>query len=292
MEPNFWRGKRVFVTGHTGFKGRWLITWLGMLGAEVSGYSLPHRVEHSRGVETAVARNTDIVIHMAAQAIVSKGYDDPLGTFETNTKGTYNILDEVTRWPRVKAVLVVTSDKADTSDTDPYTVSKRAASDIATCYRESYGFPVAEARAGNVIGGGDWSENRLIPDIMRAKEADKHIPTLLKLRQPESIRPWQHVLDCLNGYLTVIERLWETDKAAKIWHVGPLECSTTAAEIVSFFNCPCVIEMKEETFRERKILNIATDFVPKLNTRQALGWTKIEYAGASMESEIERYMKL
>ena len=264
MNPEFWRGKRVFVTGHTGFKGSWLCLWLHRLGAQVHGYALPPptdpclfdlaRVDHL--VETITgdvrdqaatqaalaAAQPDIVIHMAAQTLVRPSYDDPATTFSTNVMGVVNVLDAVRLTPSVRAVVVVTSDKcyfneewvwgyredARLGGHDPYSASKGAAELVVTAYQNSFfsadrhagGAVVGSGRAGNVIGGGDWATDRLVPDIIRSLL--KGEPTLI--RNPQATRPWQHVLEPLNGYLTLAERLHTDGHAfASGWNFGPPE---------------------------------------------------------------------
>jgi CDP-glucose 4,6-dehydratase len=256
---SFWRGKRVLVTGHTGFKGAWLGTWLERLGAEIFGLSLPPESERSLcrliGLEERIAfRHADIrdammvqesvagfapeiVLHLAAQSLVRRSYQDPSGTFATNVMGTVNLLEAVRATPSVRAVLIVTSDKCyenrewlwpyretdPLGGADPYTASKAGAELAAQAWRHSFfgaGQPVAvaTARAGNVIGGGDWAEDRLIPDCIAALAAGRPI----EIRNPHATRPWQHVLDPLAGYLTLAERLHEEGQAfARAWNFGP-----------------------------------------------------------------------
>jgi CDP-glucose 4,6-dehydratase len=257
MNPPFWKGRRVFITGHTGFKGSWLSLWLANLGAKVTGYSLPPQTDPSLFDSARVAdvvhsiaadvrdapaldaglrhSEAEVVFHLAAQAIVRRSYVDPLETFSTNVMGTANLLQAVRHAPSVKAVVVVTSDKCYEnldldrgyveSDVlggyDPYSSSKACAEIITAAFRRSFfttGAAIATVRAGNVIGGGDWSENRLLPDMARAFLSGK--PALI--RNPDATRPWQHVLDPLSGYLLLAERLYR-DRAgfARSWNFGP-----------------------------------------------------------------------
>ncbi len=244
---NFWNGRRVFLTGHTGFKGSWLSLWLEKLGAEVTAISLQPETDPSLYVrlspwngqshhiadirDTAAFKHIlvdsepEIVIHMAAQALVRRSYESPSETFATNVTGTANVLDAVREAASVKTVIVVTSDKVYANngsgipfvetDTlggkDPYSNSKACTELVVQSYRDSFfkdrDIRVATVRAGNVIGGGDWSKDRLIPDFIRAFESSQPI----QLRYPQAIRPWQHVLEPLGGYLAFAEALTLSD---------------------------------------------------------------------------------
>jgi CDP-glucose 4,6-dehydratase len=235
----------VLVTGHTGFKGAWLTLWLHALGAEVSGFSGPPpsapslfelaRVgELCRDVRGDVrdadavahaARGAEVVFHLAAQPIVRVSLEDPAGTFATNVLGTAHVLDAA----RDAVVVCVTSDKCyapgpgthregdPLGGGDPYSASKAAQEHVAAAYRDTFGVRVATARAGNVIGGGDWGRDRLLPDLVRARESGAPVT----LRHPDAIRPWQHVLDPLAGYLRLAERLFESSEVAEAWNFGP-----------------------------------------------------------------------
>ncbi|GAA0325776.1 CDP-glucose 4,6-dehydratase [Sphingomonas oligophenolica] len=254
-----WHGRRVFLTGHTGFKGSWLALWLTRMGADVTGFSLPAPAEpslfeqarvgelvtHIEGdvrdfaaVEAAMTQaRPEIVFHLAAQPLVRLSYDKPVETFATNVQGTVHVLDACRRVPDLRAVVCVTSDKCyenrewvwpyRESDPmgghDPYSSSKGAAELIISAYRSSFfrdGPLVASVRAGNVIGGGDWSTDRLIPDIIRALLADR-APFI---RSPSSVRPWQHVLEALGGYLLIAQHLLRGDQwAAGAWNFGPAD---------------------------------------------------------------------
>lgn len=254
----FWFGKRVLVTGHTGFKGAWLSLWLNLLGARVVGFSdgiptdpsltaqsgLEHSICGLRGdiadaplvLATLAEHQPEIVFHLAAQSLVRASYDDPLATFRTNVFGTAAILDAVREVGCVRSTVVVTSDKCYRNDGsgrrfreddplgghDPYSASKACAEHVAAAFRSSYGSEtfvggIATVRAGNVIGGGDWSADRILPDAARAVAANRP----LLVRNPASTRPWQHVLDCLHAYLVVAERTWAEDSAARAWNIGP-----------------------------------------------------------------------
>jgi CDP-glucose 4,6-dehydratase len=262
MSLAFWNDKTVFMTGHTGFKGSWLALWLQSLGARVVGYALappsnPNLFDAAGVAEGMVSlygdirnlapmqsvmaeQRPEIVIHMAAQSLVRYSYQHPVETYATNVMGTVNVLEAVRHVPEVKAVVVITSDKCyenrewdwgyrenePMGGYDPYSNSKGCAELVTSAYRQSFfnkmGNPVAvaSARAGNVIGGGDWAEDRLIPDMVRAVSLRRPVV----IRNPHAIRPWQHVLEPLSGYLLLARRLYEEGAAyAEGWNFGPRE---------------------------------------------------------------------
>ena len=261
MKQAFWKNRSVFLSGHTGFKGGWLALWLSELGAKVHGYSLEmpsnpnffseinleDRMESStigdiRDLDKLIsAMNTSkasVVIHMAAQSLVRESYNAPLETFTTNIIGTVNVLEAVRKAETVEAIVNITTDKCyDNKEWfwpyrendrlgghDPYSSSKACAELISSSYRKSYlmesGTHLASVRAGNVIGGGDWGKDRLIPDLFRAIDTGK----TLRIRSPNSVRPWQHVLEPLSGYLMLAEKLiLNGEKFAEAWNFGPLE---------------------------------------------------------------------
>jgi CDP-glucose 4,6-dehydratase len=265
---NFWSGRRVFLTGHTGFKGGWLALWLAQLGADVRGYALdpwtdPNLftvarvggvIEDIRGdIRDAVRLDSsmrefrpEVVFHLAAQPLVRRSYEDPIGTYETNVIGTARVLDAVRRTPSVHAVVSVTTDKCyenrewvwpyretdPLGGYDPYSSSKACAEIVSAAFRQSYfpvdrlaehGVAVATARAGNVIGGGDWSTDRLIPDLIRGFLSGQPV----SIRRPHAIRPWQHVLEPVYGYLRLAEELLagapEAARFSTAYNFGPSE---------------------------------------------------------------------
>ncbi len=261
VDPGFWRGRRVLITGHSGFKGAWLALWLQSLGARVTGFSVngatqPSLFELARvgeGVESIEGDVCDpeaivaamasvapeVVIHLAAQSLVRRSFTEPVATFRTNVIGTVNLLDAVRRHgDDVRSVVIVTTDKCyenrewewgyredePMGGHDPYSSSKGCAELVTAAYRRSFfsdaaGPQVASARAGNVIGGGDWGEDRLVPDVMRAALAGGSV----RVRNPNSIRPWQHVLNPLSGYLVLAQAVWNGPEHAHGWNFGPPE---------------------------------------------------------------------
>jgi CDP-glucose 4,6-dehydratase len=267
----FWQGRRVLLTGHTGFKGAWMSVWLRALGAHATGLALAPATTPNlwslvgggtRSVigditDAALVRNVveevepQIVIHMAAQALVRDSYRDPLRTYTTNVVGTANVLQACRTVRDLQCVLVVTSDKVYESDgsgrafaesdrlggSDPYSGSKACAELVTLSFSKSFysaGPPIATARAGNVIGGGDWSAERLIPDCVRALAAE----TPVSLRYPDAVRPWQHVLEPLSGYLALCQALVETPQSApRAINFGPASIdSCTVREVVEVFS--------------------------------------------------------
>lgn len=256
--PEFWAGKRVLVTGHTGFKGSWLSLWLHRLGADVTGLALDPPTEPSlfqaaevgACVESLIADVRDrravveafdrcrpqIVFHLAGQALVGHAYDNPVGTYGTNVMGTANVVETARDRPELRSLVAITSDKCyrnrgwrrayresdELGGRDPYSASKAAAELVIRSFRESWfdgtAVGLASVRAGNVIGGGDWAPGRLIPDIMRALAARETV----QIRRPQATRPWQHVLEALSGYLVLAEQLWgDPARASTAWNVGP-----------------------------------------------------------------------
>lgn len=259
MDNEFWHNRNVFITGHTGFKGGWLSLWLHSLGAKLSGYSLNPCTKPSffevcclgelfdldsrsdiRNYQALALdlnqSNAEIVFHLAAQPLVRKSYHSPVDTFGANLMGTVNLLEAVRKSNRVKAVVIITTDKCyenkefgksfsendPMGGDDPYSASKACAELATTAYRQSFlaksAIQVATARAGNVIGGGDWSADRLIPDFFRSIDAGQQ----LIIRSPNAIRPWQHVLEPISGYITLAEKLYHEESVfASAWNFGP-----------------------------------------------------------------------
>ena len=280
LNPSFWAGKRVLLTGHTGFKGSWLSLWLSRLGAEVWGYALEPEGQHSLFVDLGLAQGQlhhhlgdlrdldalqevvhqarpEVVFHLAAQPLVRRSYRDPLGTWATNVQGSLNLLAALSPLKHPCSVLMVTTDKVYANrewdygyreddrlgGQDPYSASKAAAELAIASWRESFcglgthqtpHLKIATARAGNVIGGGDWAEERIVPDVMRALASGQPI----SVRSPEATRPWQHVLEPLGGYLLLAERLaaaggGSANPYATAFNFGPaLEANRSVRELV------------------------------------------------------------
>lgn len=274
VNPSFWSGKKVLITGHTGFKGSWLVLWLKELGAEVMGYALSPKQNRSMFQQVNIQKYVDnhfkdilevdslkeafkqfqpeVVFHLAAQSLVHYSYKNPIETYQTNVMGTLNVLEAVRVTDSVQAALMVTTDKCYENKEwvwgyrendpmggfDPYSSSKGCAELLIASYRSSFfsnensSKPVglASARAGNVIGGGDWAENRLIPDCIRALKKGEPI----SIRNPNAIRPWQHVLEPLAGYMALAESLYENPKDfSEAWNFGPnIEDARSVKEVV------------------------------------------------------------
>jgi CDP-glucose 4,6-dehydratase len=337
----------VFLTGHTGFKGAWMNLWLQSLGAKVTGYALaPHTepnmfafasgrsASHIADIrdekkvrEALIGADPQIVIHMAAQALVRESYRDPLATYATNVMGTGTVLQACRALKQLECVLVVTSDKVYENHGegrpfvendrlgghDPYSNSKACAELLTSSFRDSFfsgGTPIATARAGNVIGGGDWSQDRLIPDCVRALEAGEPVA----LRYPEAIRPWQHVLEPLSGYLAFAQALVQAGAATpRAVNFGPDPASfCTVREVVEAFSArfsgrPGWRRDAGSHPQEASALTLSSalaertfDWRPRLTVGESLAWTADWYrahaAGENMtkysEAQITRYESL
>lgn len=328
VDPEFWRDRRVLVTGHTGFKGAWLSLWLQDMGATVYGYSdgVPTepalyelaRVADAMGDERrgdvrdaaslADAMSgwaPEIVIHMAAQPLVRHSFAHPRETFDVNVMGTVNVLEASRAVPDLRAIVVVTSDKCyenrgwewgyreddPMGGHDPYSSSKGAAELVVAAYRQSFfsspdGARVASARAGNVIGGGDWAAERLMTDLVRAAVNDE----VLRIRHPAAVRPWQHVLSPLSGYLVLAQALWESGEFAGGWNFGPEEAD---AQPVSW-----VVEQMRERWSGRPRWEADPGPHPheaaylKLDSSRArlrLGWRPLVPLDVALRSIVEWY---
>lgn len=348
LDSNFWRGRRVLLTGHTGFKGSWASVLLNQLGASVVGLALEPEGEtnlfSAANVETDVEHHVvdirdakavhdvvekakpEVVIHMAAQALVRRSYRDPAGTFATNVQGTANLLDAIRACPATRTTLIVTSDKvyenneegrAFTEDDklgghDPYSASKAAAEIVAKSYRESYfrdlNKNLVTVRGGNVIGGGDFSEDRIVPDIWRAISKGEPVA----LRNPGSVRPWQHVLDCLHGYLAYVQAIETKEAIPTALNIGPSaqEPVSVKALTETFFRAidaePNIEYETEEQPPEKMLLAINPALAQSslgwrdlFSTREAVEWTASWYGGFSQGTaardlvvdQIERFMR-
>jgi CDP-glucose 4,6-dehydratase len=340
----FWRDRRVFLTGHTGFKGAWLTLWLQMLGAKVTGYALaPHTkpnmfeivsdkcrsiigdIRDEASIRGAIAEaDPNIVIHMAAQALVKESYRDPLATYSTNVMGTAILLQVCRELKHLQCVLIVTSDKVYENHGerrpfaegdrlgghDPYSNSKACAELVTSSFRDSFftdRAPIASARAGNVLGGGDWSQHRLIPDCVRALQENKPV----RLRYPEATRPWQHVLEPLSGYLALAKALVRTPESTPLAvNFGPNQSSfCSVRELVDTFSARFdgkpgweldggshPVEARELTLSSA-LAERSLGWTPQLDVIESLAWTADWYrahaAGEDMlvysEAQIARY---
>ena len=322
-----YKNKKVFITGHTGFKGSWLSLWLNKLGADVCGYSLSPNTNPSMflslDIQNKIKKSTiadildkksleeaidnfkpDIIFHLAAQPLVRKSYSEPFLTYNTNVIGTLNVLEAARKCNTVKAFVNVTTDKCYENknqqqgykETDPmggydmYSSSKACSEILSASYRNSFlnneGYLLATARAGNVIGGGDWAQDRLIPDCIRSIEENKAI----ELRNPDSTRPWQHVLEPLGGYLLLGQKLLENDRTfADGFNFGPSENSNhkvldVVNKITNLYNKGEIVVNKKDNLHEAKLLSLNIDKAKKL-----LGWEPVYNWETATEKTVDWY---
>ncbi|MEQ3593386.1 CDP-glucose 4,6-dehydratase [Bacillus albus] len=338
---SFWNKKKVFITGHTGFKGSWLTLFLTSLGAEVIGYSsqppsIPNLFEQGNVANEctsihgditdydslfhALKQHTpDILFHLAAQPIVTTSYKNPIETFKTNVLGTVHVLEAAKHIDSIRGIINVTSDKCYENDGsgnqafvesdrlggfDPYSASKACAELVATSYQKSFfrtnTQKLASVRAGNVIGGGDWAEDRLFPDVIRAYLQDG----TLTIRNKNAIRPWQHVLDPLHGYILLAEKLWTDAAYAEAWNFGPLnEPNRTVHDviqsIIKLWNKPLTtLSPPTNTPYESPILTLDSTkavnklgWTPKLSTDHSITWTVDWYKKYAFGENIESFTR-
>jgi len=330
---DFWRGKRVLLTGHTGFKGGWLALMLQELGAQVTGIALapstsPNLFELARVSEGMTshfcdvreapalaarvrATQPEVVFHLAAQPLVRAAYRDPLATYATNVMDSAHLLDALRGLPSVRVVVMVTTDKVYQNlehafpyrekdalgGHDPYSASKAASEIVIASYRDAFlaaqGVALASARAGNVIGGGDWSEDRLIPDAVRAWQAGQP----LLIRHPQAIHPWQHVLEPLAGYLTLAQKLWtqpelagafnfgsHTHEAATVEHIIKLACSAYGTGVTSYENNINHVHeagwLALEIAKSRQLLGLQPRWALAESVARSMAWYRDQAAGA------------
>ena len=346
---DIYRGKKVFITGHSGFKGSWLLKWMEFLGADVKGYSLaptttPNHLDILKTKSKSILANIieknrlekelldfepDIVFHLAAQPLVRYSYQAPHETFETNVMGTLNVLEACRKSKNIKAIVCVTTDKVyenhesekgyDESDRlggfDPYSSSKACAELLISSFSNSFfsidkfgvehSTLIASVRGGNVIGGGDWSEDRLIPDIVKAIVNNQTI----EIRNPESVRPWQHVLDCLSGYILLGQHLLAGEKEfTGPWNFGPKESiGIKVSEIINIAQQEWEklnVNYNSSDLHETKMLTLDTtkaknhlNWMPILDDKTMFNWTfqwyKAFYTGTlSTEIQLQLYTEL
>jgi len=311
MFSGAYRDRRVLLTGHTGFKGSWLALWLSRLGASFTGISLPPETKpnhwellnlpmDSRYIDICDARavqkafveiKPEVVFHLGAQALVRKSYDDPLATWETNVLGTANILEACRNTPSVKAIIVVTTDKCyenrewiwgyrendSLGGHDPYSASKAAAELVVQSYRRSFFLQadspfLATARAGNVIGGGDWAADRLIPDLIRSVHASK----TLEIRSPNATRPWQHVLESLSGYLLLGQALINGKREfSDAWNFGPdITGNRSVSWVLNYMKTEWGA-LNWEVEESAQLHEATLLYLDSTKARQKLGWTPV-----------------
>jgi len=330
MNEKFWKNKKILITGHTGFKGSWLTIWLKKLGADITGFSKsiptnPNLFEISNIEaeinsingdvqdyqflkETITKVEPEIVFHMAAQSLVIKSYSDPIETYSTNVMGTVNLLNAIKETKKSKIVINVTSDKCYENNEslegykeddpmgghDPYSSSKGCSELITKSFRESFfnsnteeNVALASVRAGNVIGGGDWAENRLIPDIIRSIKNNESV----NIRNPNAVRPWQHVMDPLNGYISLAEKLYDNQTFSEGWNFGPEKNEIKSVSwIINKFDE--LWKNKIDWIVQNNELHEATNLI--LNCQKAksrLGWNSKINTELALKWTIEWYTK-
>ncbi len=330
MDSTFWSGKKVLITGHTGFKGSWLSLWLQRLGAHVIGFSLapvtqPNLYDIAQVAEGMCSvigdirdiglvhqvfqqHKPDIVIHMAAQAIVRYSYLEPIETYQTNVMGTLNILEGIRACETVKAAVMVTTDKCyDNKERDapyseddvlgghdPYSSSKACAEILISSYRRSFFADeslaaIASVRAGNVIGGGDWSTDRLIPDIIKSSKKQKR----LVIRSPNAIRPWQYVLDPLCGYLLLAEQLFKQGHSyAQAWNFGPLENDLKQVNWIADYFSDNLAGFSWATAKEPQLHEASILKLDCTKAHELLGWTPYFSINKTLDSIVEWHQDL
>jgi CDP-glucose 4,6-dehydratase len=299
-DPAFWAGRRVLVTGHTGFKGRWLTLWLEALGAEVTGFARSEGgdVTDAAAVRSAVAgARPEVVLHLAALATVQLGHEDPAAVYAVNVVGTANVLQAVRETGGAGAVIGVTSDKCYLDQGaewayreedrlggyDPYSSSKAAQELVIAAFRDSIGLPLASARAGNVIGGGDETRGRLLPDLIRSGVSGEP----MELRAPDALRPWQHVLNPLEGYLLLAERLFGDPTFATAFNFGPDEEPRTVGWIAERVSAqwPGGLDLRYAEHPPRH--EAAIPSVDATRARTRLGWRPPWDLAAAIEHTVE-----
>jgi len=337
MNASFWRNKKVFITGHTGFKGSWLSLWLSQLGAKVIGFALAPPSEPNLFTVANVASNIthiqgdiqdfsflqkmllqhepEIIFHMAAQSLVQHSYENPIETYSVNVMGTVHLFEALRRCKNVKAVINVTSDKCYENKEwewgyrenealggyDPYSNSKACAELVTSSYRQSFFDKtlIASVRAGNVIGGGDWAKDRLIPDMIRAFVQQKPV----SIRNPQAIRPWQHVLEPLSGYLLLAEKLYGNQKTyAEAWNFGPYSqdiqpVNFIADKLMQLWGNHATWKQDESCFPHEAHtlkLDIAKaqkylGWTPALNLEEALGYVTLWYKAWHNQQDMQKF---
>ena len=325
IDSSFWRGRPVLISGHTGFKGGWLSIWLSQMGAKVHGFSLSPPTTLNFYSETKLLDHIEsstiadvkdlhkltkalqvakpsIVIHMAAQPLVRQSYHAPVETFATNALGTANILEAVRNTEPVEAVINVTTDKCYENQGrsrpyrendrlgghDPYSASKACAELIVASYRDSFfsekGVQVASVRAGNVIGGGDWAADRLIPDFLRAVDTNE----TLKVRSPNAVRPWQHVLEPLSGYLLLAERLvTKRNEFASAWNFGPTESDAKPVSWILDYLCQKVPNARWEREESPQLYEAHLLNLDITKAKMRLNWAPRWSLGTAIDKTIE-----